>query len=50
MADATFDSAHVRLMKVDPAQSRAQVEINAGIGERASRTKTWVKRGDDLSR
>lgn len=47
--DASFNEAHVRLVQVDAAKNRAQVEINAGHGEATKRTKTWVKRGDDLA-
>jgi len=39
---------HVRLLSVDATKNRARVEIDAGIGEAAKRSKVWVKRGDDL--
>jgi len=40
--------AHVRLLKVDAAKNRAQVEIDVGIGKDAKRSKVWVTRPDDL--
>ncbi|HZV72181.1 MAG TPA: DEAD/DEAH box helicase family protein [Conexibacter sp.] len=47
--EASFNDAHLRLLQVDSERNRAQVELNAGVGERARRTRAWVRRGDDLA-
>jgi type III restriction enzyme len=47
--EASFNDAYLRLLQVDPERNRAQVELNAGVGERARRTRAWVRRGDDLA-
>lgn len=47
--DADFHSAFVRLLQVDPAKNRAQIEFHAGAGTAGRSRKAWVKRGSDLS-
>lgn len=47
--DASFNEAHVRLLQVNADKNQARIEINAGRGEAAKRSKVWVKRTDDLA-
>lgn len=47
-AEASANAAYIRLLKVDAAKGRAQVELNHGRGDKQTLKAVWVKRGDDL--
>jgi type III restriction enzyme len=47
--EPSFNEAHLRLVQVDPVGNRARVELNVGTGDRARRSRVWVRRGDDLA-
>jgi type III restriction enzyme len=49
VADDNLNAAFIRLLRVDVKTTRAQVQINHGIGLAARQKKVWVKHGDDLS-
>jgi type III restriction enzyme len=49
VADDNLNAAFVRLLQVDVKTTRAQVQINHGVGLAAKQKKVWVRRGDDLA-
>jgi type III restriction enzyme len=49
IADDNLNAAFVRLLQVDVNNTRAQVQINHGVGLAAKQKKVWVTRGADLS-
>lgn len=49
VADENLNAAFVRLMQVDVKRTRAQVQINHGVGLAAKQKNVWVTRGDDLA-
>jgi type III restriction enzyme len=49
VADDNLNAAFVRLLQVDVNKTRAQVQINHGVGLAATQKRIWVARGDDLA-
>ncbi|MHB8300450.1 MAG: DEAD/DEAH box helicase family protein, partial [Dermatophilaceae bacterium] len=49
VADDNLNAAFVRLLQVDVEKTRAQIQINHGVGLAAKQKKAWVTRGDDLA-
>ncbi len=47
-ADLAHDGPYLRLLSVDAAKARAQVEMDVGHGAAVTRKKVWIKRLDDL--
>ena len=49
VADDNLNAAFVRLLQVDVKKTRAELQINYGVGLAAKQKKVWVTRGDDLA-